>query len=149
MSAVATNRKALFNYQILEEVEAGLILTGTEVKSIRAGHVSLSDSYAVPKGSELYLINCHISPYDKAGYLNHEPLRERKLLLNAREMAKLIGKSYEKGLTIVPLKLYFKGAWAKVLLGVGKGKKFHDKRESIKRREADRESARAMRRDTK
>lgn len=144
MPDIATNRKASFNYEILESVEAGLMLTGSEVKSLRAGQANLLDSYAISKNGELYLINCHISPYDKAGYMNHEPMRERKLLLKRREMDRLTGKAREKGLTLVPLKLYFKGPWVKVLLGVGKGKKAHDKREAIKRRETNREVARAM-----
>ena len=146
MSDIATNRKASFNYEILETVEAGVMLSGSEVKSLRLGQASLADSYAIAKGREFYLINCHIAPYDKAGYLGHEPRRERKLLLNAKEIDRLLGKATEKGLAIVPLKMYFKGAWAKVLLGLGKGKKQYDKRESIKRREADRDMSREIRR---
>lgn len=146
MSDIATNRKARFNYEILDTVEAGLVLTGSEVKSARAAQVSLTDAYAIAKQGALYLINCHIAPYDKAGYMGHEPRRERKLLLRQKEFAKFLGKATEKGFALVPLKMYFKGAWAKVLIGVGRGKKSHDKRETIKRREADREIARDMRR---
>ncbi len=145
MSDIAQNRKARFNYEILEDVEAGLVLTGSEVKSMRAGKVNIADAYAIPKDGALYLLNCHVAPYDKAGYTGHDPLRPRKLLLKEREMLRLFGKVQEKGLTLVPLKLYFKGPWAKVLLGLGKGKKMHDKRESIKRRDSEREVSRAIR----
>ena len=138
MAELANNRKAYFNYEILETVEAGIQLTGSEVKSLRAGKVNIGDSYAIAKASGMFLINCHIAPYDHAGYMNHEPMRERKLLLHQKEIDRLMEKASEKGLTLVALKLYFKGPWVKALLGVGRGKKSHDKRDSIKRREADR-----------
>lgn len=145
MADIATNRKASFHYEILETLEAGLVLTGSEVKSLRAGRATIAEGYAVQKGAAFYLIGCHIAPYAYAGYSGHDPLRERKLLLGQQETVRLMGKVQEKGLTLVPLKLYFKGAWAKVLIGVGRGKKHHDKRATIKRRESEREIARAIR----
>jgi SsrA-binding protein len=143
---IATNRKAHFNYQILEKYEAGLSLLGTEVKSLRAGNANLSDAYAIIRNDEAFLLNCHIGAYPHAGPFNHEPLRTRKLLLHRHEIEKLIGKTQEKGLALIPIRLYFKGGKAKVELGLGKGKKLYDKRETIKRRETDREVAKAMKR---
>lgn len=141
---IATNRKARFLYEILETFQAGIVLMGPEVKSLRAGHCNLTDSYAVAEGSELYLLNCHISPYDPASFFNHEPLRKRKLLLHRREINKLIGKIAEKGLTVIPLQVYFQRGKVKVDIGLARGKRMHDKRETIKRRDLDREAAREM-----
>src|SRR3990167_3477377 len=143
---IATNRKAHFNYEILERYEAGLSLVGSEVKSLREGKANLSDAYAIIRNDEAFLLNCHINPYSHANLLNHEPLRTRKLLLHRHEIQKLIGKTQEKGLTLIPLRLYFKKGKAKVELGVAKGKKLYDKRETIKRREINREMEKAMKR---
>lgn len=141
---IAENRKAGFHYQFLEKFEAGMVLQGSEVKSLRDGKANLGDAYAVFKGGELWLYKCHISPYPPAAGLNHEPLRERKLLLNRNEIDKLLGKLEEKGLTLVPTKLYFKESRAKVELALAKGKKLFDKRESIKKKETRRTISRAM-----
>lgn len=143
---IATNRKAHFNYEIVEKIEAGLVLLGTEVKALRDAKANLSDSYVHFRNNEAYLINCHISPYPNAGPFNHEPLRPRKLLLNRSEMDKLESKIQEKGFTLVPIKMYFKRGRAKVELGLGRGKKLYDKRETTKRREQDREMSKAMKR---
>ncbi len=143
---IASNRKAFFNYEIVEKLEAGIALQGTEVKALRDGHANLSDSYVHFRNNEAYLINCHISPYPNAGPFNHEPLRNRKLLMHREEMAKLESKTQEKGFTLIPLRLYFKRGRAKVELGLGRGKKLYDKRESIKRREQDREVSKAIKR---
>ncbi len=144
---IATNRKALFNYEIVEKVEAGLVLQGTEVKALRDAKANLSDSYVHFRNNEAYLVNCHISPYANAGPFNHDPLRARKLLLHKLELAKLESKTQEKGFTLIPLKLYFKKGKAKVELGLGRGKKLYDKRETIKRREQDREMDKAVKKD--
>jgi SsrA-binding protein len=144
-SHVTSNRRALHDYEILEKVEAGLVLLGPEVKSLREGRANLSDSYAVVRRGEVYLLNAHVSPYDKAGRDNPDPRRERKLLLNRSEIARLAGKVAERGLTLVPLSLYFKNGRAKVELGLARGKRVHDKRESIRRREQEREMERAVR----
>jgi SsrA-binding protein len=144
-SLVASNRRALHDYEILEKVEAGLVLLGPEVKSLREGRANLSDSYAVLRRGEAYLVNAHVSPYDKAGRDNPDPRRERKLLLNKSEITRLAGKVAERGLTLVPLSLYFKNGRAKVELGLARGKRVHDKRESIRRREEEREMERAVR----
>jgi SsrA-binding protein len=141
---VANNRKARHLYHILETLEVGLVLTGTEVKSLREGKVNLGDAYATVDGEEVWLLNLHISQYAQGNRFNHEALRKRKLLLNRREIRRLIGKTREKGLTLVPLRIYFKGGWAKVELALARGKKSHDKREDIARRDADRDIARAM-----
>lgn len=144
---VADNRKAQFRFEILETVECGVMLRGTEVKSLRSGKVSLEEAYARIKDGELWLVDCDIPPYAQAGMWNHEPKRLRKLLLHKREFLKFAGRAQQKGLTMVPLKLYFnERGIAKVLVGLCKGKKLHDKRESIKKREVDREVQRAMRR---
>lgn len=144
---ISDNRQARYLYEILETYEAGLVLVGTEVKSIRAGKVNLKDGYAIIRQGEAWLLNVHISPYKAGGdYFNHEPRRTRKLLLHRQEINRLIGKVEQQGLTLVPLKMYFKGGRVKVSIGLGKGKKIHDKRESIKRREDKREMARAMKR---
>lgn len=142
---IADNRQARYRYSIMETYEAGLELQGTEVKSIRQGRVNLRDGYALIRGNEAWLHNVHISPYDIASqYFNHDPLRNRKLLLHRNEIRKLIGKVEQQGLTLVPLKLYLKNGWVKVSIGLAKGKKLHDKRESLKRKQQDREIARVM-----
>ncbi len=135
---VCTNKKALFNYHIEETYEAGLVLKGTEVKSLRLGRASLGDSYAEVRGKEIFLVNCHISPYPYATHDQHDPLRPKKLLLHKREIRRLIGKLKERGLTLIPLRIYFVGGKAKVELGLGRGKKKIDKREQIKKRDEER-----------
>lgn len=142
---ITDNRKARFRYEILETFEAGLVLVGTEVKSIRAGKVNMGDGFGQIRNGEAWLHNVHISPYQATGtYFNHEPRRVRKLLLHKKEITKLIGKLEEKGLTLVPLKMYFKQGIVKVSLGIGKGKKLHDKRETVKKRQDQRDMQRAM-----
>lgn len=136
---IATNKKARHDYDISNEIEAGIVLVGTEVKSIRQGRVNLKDSYADIKNGEVFLKQMHISPYENAYYDNHEPLRSRKLLLHNREIKKLIGKTSERGFTIVPLKVYFKNGKIKVQIGLAKGKKLYDKRDTIKKRDIQRE----------
>lgn len=144
---ISDNRQARFLYEILETYEAGVQLVGTEVKSIRAGRVNLRDGYALLRNGEAWLLNVHISPYDASGeYFNHDPRRSRKLLMNRKEISKLIGQVEQKGLTLVPLKMYFKGSWVKVSIGLAKGKKLHDKREDLKRRQDQREMQRAIKR---
>lgn len=144
---ISDNRQARYLYEILETYEAGVVLVGTEVKSIRAGKVNLKDGYAIIRQGEVWLLNVHISPYQAVGeYFNHEPRRTRKLLLHRKEINRLIGKVEQQGLTLIPLKMYFKGGRVKVAIGLGKGKKVYDKRESIKRREDKRDMARAMKR---
>ncbi len=138
-----SNRKARFEYEILDTFEAGIVLVGSEVKSLRQGKANLQDSYALVKNGEVWLLNMHINPYEQANQFNHDPLRTRKLLLNKSEIAKLQIKTNEKGLTLIPLKLYFSKGIAKVELGIGKGKKLHDKRESVKERDVAREMQRA------
>ncbi|MFN7972857.1 MAG: SsrA-binding protein SmpB [Acidobacteriota bacterium] len=139
---VTSNRKAFHEYFILERFEAGLALTGTEVKSLRDGSVQLKDSYAEVRHGEAYLVGCHISPYKHGNRANHLAERDRKLLLHKREIRKLAASVSEKGLTLVPLSVYFKGPRAKIEVGIGRGKKFYDKRESIKKRDLMREAAR-------
>jgi SsrA-binding protein len=142
---VATNRKAFHDYFIEERYEAGMMLHGTEVKSLREGRVNLQDSYASVRGSEVFLHQCHISPYSHGNIMNHDPTRVRKLLLHRTEIHKLLGKTQQKGLTLVPLRIYFtKRGYAKVELGLAKGKKLYDRREAIKSREAGREVERAI-----
>ena len=141
---VAENRKALHDYHILETFEAGLVLQGTEVKSIREGRVNLRDSFARVEGGEIWVYNIHISPYSHRGYADHEPTRRRKLLLNRQEIRKLIGKTVERGMTLVPLRLYFKNGKAKLAISLAKGKQAHDKREAIKKKEVDRETRAAI-----
>lgn len=133
------NKKAYFDYEILEEIEAGIVLTGTEIKSIRNGNTNLKDSYAVVRNNEVYLLNMHISEYKEGNIFNHEEKRTRKLLLHKKEILKLRDKINLNGYTLVPLKLYFKGNKVKILLGLAKGKKIYDKRESIKERDINRE----------
>ena len=140
---IASNRRARYEYEILDTWEAGMVLVGPEVKSLRAGNANLSDSYAMTRRGELWLLNLHISPYKQAGRDNPDPRRERKLLLHRREIEKLDSQINERGLTLVPLSLYFMNGRAKVEIGLARGKKRYDKRESIKRREQDREMARA------
>ena len=147
--SICKNRKARFQYQIDETVEAGLVLTGSEVKSLRAGAANLSDAYAQVRGSEVFLMKAHIAPYTNAGRENHLPERPRKLLLHRREIDRLGGRLRERGLTLVPIELYFKEGRAKVELGLGRGKKLHDKRESIATRESERRVRQAVRRRAK
>jgi SsrA-binding protein len=147
---IATNRRARHEYEILETVEAGLVLRGTEVKALRAGQVNFKDSYATLRDDEAWLVGCHISPYSHGTDANHDPERDRKLLLHRRELARLTGKVAERGLTLVPLRLYFKEGRAKLELGLARGRKLHDKRSAIRERETRREmekAARAARRD--
>ena len=141
---IAANKKARRDYEILATFEAGLVLVGSEVKSVRKGGTNLSDSYVKVKNGELFLINCHIAPYSHAPADSHLLTRERKLLLHRKEIEKLAIQISQKGLTIVPLDLHFKNSRCKALLGVGRGKKHYDKREDLKKREADRQIARAM-----
>ncbi len=142
---VATNRTASYRFELLERLECGIALTGTEVKSLREGRATLKDAYAFVRGGEIWLENLHIPPYAPASRDNHDPERSRKLLLHRREIERLGEKTAERGLTLVPTRLYFKGPRAKVELAVGRGKDRFDKRESIRKREMDREMARAVR----
>src|SRR6478735_144692 len=141
---IAENRKAFHDYHLLETFEAGIALMGTEVKAIREGRVNLRDSYARVENGEVFLFNVNISPYSHRGYAEHEPLRRRKLLLHRQEIRKLIGKTVERGMTLVPTRLYFKKGRVKVSVSLAKGKKEYDKRETIKRRETDRETRAAV-----
>lgn len=141
---ITVNRKAYHDYHIQEIVEAGIVLKGSEIKSIREGKVNLCDAYAKPENGELWLYNSHIASYDAASYNTHEPTRPRKLLLHKKEIDSLAGKVAQRGLTLVPLKLYIKHGVAKIELGVAKGKKIYDKREAIARREVGREIERAL-----
>jgi SsrA-binding protein len=143
--SVARNKRARHDYHILETHEAGLVLTGTEVKSLREGKANLSDAYGVVRDGEVWLLNAHISAYGSGGYVNHDPIRSRKLLLHRREIRRLIGAVERQGLTLVPLELYFLRGRAKVSIALAKGKKLHDKREDSRRRDAEREIARAFR----
>ena len=141
---VADNRKAGHDFHLLEQFEAGLVLLGTEVKAARDGRVALRDSYCRLEGAEAYLLNAHIGQYSHGGYASHDPIRRRKLLLNRSELNKLLGKTTERGLTIVPLRLYFKKGRLKLAIALAKGKKLYDKRETIRRREAERETRAAV-----
>ena len=141
---IASNKTARFNYDIGDIYEAGIVLSGTEVKALRAGKANIKDSYAVVNDNEVYLREMHISHYDHGNRFNHEPLRPRKLLLHKREIHKLYGKSREKGLALVPLKLYFKNGKVKVEIGIGKGKKIYDRREDIKQRDERRDISRSF-----
>ncbi|GMR03228.1 MAG: SsrA-binding protein SmpB [Thermodesulfovibrionia bacterium] len=145
-NVVSTNRKAYHDYSIEETYEAGISLLGTEVKSMREGRVNLKDSYAVVKGNEIFLFNCHISPYSHGNIQNHDPLRTRKLLLHRREIDKLWGKLSQKGFTLVPLRIYFRRGKAKVEIGLVKGKRKYEKRAAIKEKEAQMEIQRHLRR---
>ncbi len=139
---ICKNRKARFNFEIENTFEAGIALMGSEVKSLRAGRANLSDSYAKFRQGELFLVDAHISPYDQANRENHDPLRDRKLLIHKREMKKLLGKVTERGFSLIPLKLYFKNGKVKAELALAKGKRSYDKRESIKKKEQRREMER-------
>lgn len=142
---IAKNPTAYHNYEIIDKLEAGIVLYGTEIKSIRAGKVNLKDSYAtIEKNGEVYVYSMHISPYDHGNIYNKDPMRPKKLLLNKSEIHKLIGMTTLKGYTLVPIKLYFKGNFIKMELGVGKGKKLFDKREDLKKKEADRKIERYL-----
>src|SRR5882724_13665801 len=143
--SIAVNRRARHLYEVLETVEAGLVLRGTEVKSLRAGLVNFKDSYASVRSGEGWLLGCHISPYSHGTDANHDPARDRKLLLHKRELARLSGKIAERGLTLVPLRLYFKDGRAKVELGLARGRKLHDKRSALREREVRREMDKAAR----
>ena len=142
---VATNRKAARDYHLEDRFEAGLVLKGTEIKSIRAGGVNLSDGYVHPRDGELWLVNVHIAPYDPAGKYSHEPRRPRKLLLHRREINRLIGQVSERGYTIVPTRLYLKDGRAKVEIALARGKRKYDKRQAIAKRDAQRDVERALR----
>jgi len=146
---IVTNRKARFNYEVLEDYEAGLSLLGAEVKSLRQGKVSIKEAYARPIGGEIYLFGMHIAPYAPASYQNLEPIRRRKLLMHKWEIRRIIGKVQERGFTLIPLKLYFKGGKAKVQLALVRGKGKADKREDIKRRDVEREMEREIKDSTR
>ncbi len=141
---IATNKKARFNYSVEDTLEAGLALTGSEVKSLRAGNANLVDAYALPIKEELFLMNCHIGTYDPAAQLSHAPTRSRKLLLHRRELDRLLGKVQERGYSLIPLQMYFKDGFAKIELGLCRGKTHEDRREDIKDRETRREMDRAV-----
>jgi SsrA-binding protein len=141
---IATNKKAFHNYFIGERFEAGIALTGSEIKSVRAGRISLADAYVRPESGELWLLNTHIARYDPSSYMSHEPTRPRKLLLHRKEIKNLAGKVAEKGLTLMATRLYLKGGIAKVEIALAKGKKLYDKRETISRREIERNLARTL-----
>jgi len=143
VETIARNKRARHDYHILETWEAGIVLTGTEVKSMRDGKANLSDSYGIVKDGEVFLLNMHVQPYAHGNQFNHEPTRTRKLLLNKREIRKMIGSVERQGLTLVPLELYFKNGKAKVALALGKGKKEHDKREDLRKKDDERDMARA------
>jgi len=142
---VATNRRARHEYEILETLEAGLVLRGTEVKALRTGQINFKDSYATVRNNEAWLRGCHISPYSHGTDANHEPERDRKLLLHRREVSRLMSRVAERGLTLVPLRLYFKQGRAKLEIGLARGKKLHDKRSALREREVAREMDRAAR----
>ena len=144
--SIARNRRARHDYHILDTWEAGIVLTGSEVKSLRHGKANITDAYGIVREGEVQLLNLHISPYEQASYFNHEPTRTRKLLLHKREIKKMIGAVERQGLTLVPLELYFKRGKVKVALGLGKGKKLYDKRADEKRRDDERDIERAVRR---
>jgi SsrA-binding protein len=141
---VAVNRQAFHNYDIIEKFEAGLVLTGTEIKSARDGKVNLKDSYGLVKGGEVWLLNAHISPYSHGNYSNHDPLRTRKLLLKRAEINRLIGRTTERGLTLVPLRMYLKDGRLKCELALAKGRKVHDKREVSRQKTIDKETKQAL-----
>ncbi len=146
IKTVATNRKAYHDYFIQESIEAGIALTGSEIKSIRAGRVNLADSFVKPEGGELWLLNAHIARYEASSYFGHEPTRARKLLLHRKQINQLMSEVSQKGFTLVPLKLYINDSIAKVEVALAKGKKLYDKRETIARREAEREMGHAIKR---
>ena len=138
---IAKNPTAFHNYTIENKLEAGIVLSGTEIKSIRSGKANLKDSYALIKNNEIYIVGLHISPYEHGNIFNKDPLRDRKLLLNKREISKLIGLTKQKGYSLIPISLYFKGSLVKVELGVGKGKKLYDKRQDLAKKDAERQIA--------
>lgn len=144
MKIVCQNRKAYHDYSIEETIEAGVQLLGTEVKSLREGRANLKDSYAIIKNSDVLLLNCHISPYSHGNIMNHDPLRTKRLLLHKKEIERLRGKVQQKGYSLIPLKIYFKGPYAKIEIGLARGKKQYEKRETIKEREAKRAIEKAM-----
>jgi SsrA-binding protein len=141
---VAVNRQAFHNYEIIEKFEAGLVLTGTEIKSARDGKVNLKDSYGLVKAGEVWLLNCHISPYSHGNYANHDPLRTRKMLLKRSEINRLIGRTTERGLTLVPLRMYLKDGRLKCEIALAKGRTVHDKREVSRQKTIDRETKQAL-----
>ena len=141
---IAQNRKARHDYSIIDTVEAGLVLQGTEIKSIRNGRINLKDGFARIRNGEAFLYNVHISPYEQGNIFNHDPLRTRKLLLHKKQINKLIGETKNTGITLVPLKVYIKDGYAKVLIGLAKGKKQYDKREDLKRKAVDRQISRTL-----
>ncbi len=145
IQSIARNKRARHDYHILETWETGIVLTGTEVKSLREGKANIGDAYGIVKDGEAFLLNLHIAPYERGGYANHEPTRTRKLLLHRKEIRRLIGAVERQGLTLIPLELYFKKGVAKVALALGKGKKLHDKRETERARDAEREMSRVAR----
>lgn len=145
IQSVARNRRASHEYHILETWEAGLVLHGTEVKSLREGKANINDAFGVVKDGELWLLNMHVSPYERGGYTNHEPARTRKLLLHQKEIRRLIGAVERQGLTLVPLEVYFRKGYAKVRMALAKGKQQHDKRQAVRERDAQREMARVIR----
>ncbi len=144
VKTVATNRKAYHNYHIGESIEAGIVLTGSEIKSMREGRVSLGDAYVRPESGEMWLLNAHIARYEASSYMSHEPMRPRKLLLHRKEISSLARRVAERGLTLVPVRIYLKGGIAKVEVALAKGKKLYDKRDAISRREVEREMGRAV-----
>jgi SsrA-binding protein len=141
---IAVNRQAFHNYEIIEKFEAGLVLTGTEIKSAREGRVNLRDAYGIVKAGEVWLLNSHISPYSHGNYANHEPLRTRKLLLRRSEINRLVGRTTERGLTLVPLRMYLKDGLLKCELALAKGRKVHDKREVARKKTIDKETKQAL-----
>ena len=143
-TSIAENRKAFHDFHLLETFEAGIALLGTEVKAIREGRVNLRDSFARVEAGEVFVYNIHISPYSNRGYADHEPTRRRKLLLHRQEIRKLIGKTVERGMTLVPLRVYFKNGRVKIAVSLAKGKQAHDKREAVRKREVDRETRAAV-----
>ncbi|MBI4285956.1 MAG: SsrA-binding protein SmpB [Chloroflexi bacterium] len=147
IKTVATNRKAHFQYFLLETLEAGIALTGTEIKSVRGGRVNINDAYVRPEGGELWLVNAHIARYAPGSYMGHEPTRPRRLLLHRKQINSLTGQVAAKGLTLVPVRLYIKDSLAKVEIALAKGKKLYDKREAIARRDSDREIERATKKE--
>jgi|TARA_B100000959_G_scaffold264776_1_gene305600 SsrA-binding protein len=148
LKIISNNRKARFNYFFNEFYEAGIVLKGSEVKSLREGKANISESYAIDNAGEIFLLNSHIPSYKESSYNNHDPRRNRKLLLNSREIKKLIGKVNQEGFTLIPTKLYFKKGKAKIEIAVAKGKKHHDKRQAIKKRDWNREKARYFRKSS-
>ena len=144
MKDITVNRQAFHNYDIIEKFEAGIALTGTEIKSAREGKVNLKDSYGLVKSGEVWLLNCHISPYSHGNYSNHDPLRTRKLLLKRSEINRLIGRTTEKGLTLVPLRLYLKNGRLKCEIALAKGRKVHDKREVSRQKTIDKETRQVL-----